>query len=98
MRVLLILIFLLTWSWSLCRAQIVVPEESYQFNIDLHAIHIPQLNVQEIDSVIQMNSGQPIVMGGLLQDRVATNENGVRQQHPDLWSQVEILRLRKISF
>ena len=31
---------------------------------------VPELNVQEVDSVIQVNSGQPIVMGGLLQDRV----------------------------
>ncbi len=38
---------------------------------------IPELNVQEIDSVIKVNSGQPIVMGGLLQDRVTTGESGV---------------------
>ncbi len=31
---------------------------------------IPELNVQEIDSVIRVRSGQPIVMGGLLQDRI----------------------------
>lgn len=38
---------------------------------------IPELNVQEIDSVIQVRSGQPIVMGGLLQDRTVSAENGV---------------------
>ncbi len=38
---------------------------------------IPELNVQEIDSVIQVNSGQPIVMGGLLQDRVISDQHGV---------------------
>ncbi len=38
---------------------------------------VPELNVQEIDSVIQVRSGQPIVMGGLLQDRVTTSETGV---------------------
>jgi MSHA biogenesis protein MshL len=38
---------------------------------------IPEVNVQEIDSVIQVRSGQPIVMGGLLQDRTATSEGGV---------------------
>ncbi len=38
---------------------------------------VPELNVQEIDSVIKVNSGQPIVMGGLLQDRVETNHAGV---------------------
>lgn len=38
---------------------------------------IPELNVQEIDSVIQVRSGQPIVMGGLLQDRTTSDETGV---------------------
>lgn len=38
---------------------------------------VPELNVQEIDSVIQVRSGQPIVMGGLLQDRAGTDETGV---------------------
>ena len=38
---------------------------------------IPELNVQEIDSVIKVNSGQPVVMGGLLQDRVETSNSGV---------------------
>lgn len=38
---------------------------------------IPELNVQEIDSVIKVKSGQPIVMGGLLQDRVTGSEEGV---------------------
>ena len=35
------------------------------------------VNVQEIDSVIQVRSGQPVVMGGLLQDRAVTNDAGV---------------------
>lgn len=38
---------------------------------------IPELNVQEIDSVIQVRSGQPIVMGGLLQDRATSTEGAV---------------------
>jgi len=38
---------------------------------------IPELNVQEIDSVIQVRSGQPIVMGGLLQDRATTSQEGL---------------------
>ena len=33
--------------------------------------------MQEIDSVILVRSGQPIVMGGLLQDRVVSNEDGI---------------------
>lgn len=38
---------------------------------------IPELNVQEIDSVIRVNSGEPIVMGGLLQDRIEGTQTGV---------------------
>lgn len=38
---------------------------------------IPIVNVQEMDSVIRMNSGQAVVMGGLMQDRTATDEVGV---------------------
>ncbi len=38
---------------------------------------VPELNVQEIDSVIQVKSGQPVVMGGLLQDRIESNQSGV---------------------
>lgn len=38
---------------------------------------VPELSVQEIDSVIQVRSGQPVVMGGLLQDRVVNSESGV---------------------
>ncbi|MCB1563726.1 MAG: type II and III secretion system family protein [Alphaproteobacteria bacterium] len=38
---------------------------------------IPELNVQEIDSVIKVNSGQGIVMGGLLQDRSTAVQSGV---------------------
>lgn len=38
---------------------------------------VPVVNVQEFDSVIQMNSGQPIVMGGLIQDRASSTQNAV---------------------
>lgn len=38
---------------------------------------IPVVNVQEFDSVIQMNNGQAIVMGGLIQDRTQSVQNGV---------------------
>ncbi|PZQ44679.1 MAG: type II and III secretion system family protein [Micavibrio aeruginosavorus] len=38
---------------------------------------VPVVNVQEFDSVLQMNSGQPIVMGGLIQDRSASTQNAV---------------------
>ncbi|MFP4097218.1 MAG: type II secretion system protein GspD [Alphaproteobacteria bacterium] len=38
---------------------------------------IPEVNVQEIDTVIKVGSGQPIVMGGLLQDRISNAQEGV---------------------
>ncbi len=38
---------------------------------------IPEVNVQEIDTVVKVNSGQPIVMGGLLQDRMTDTQEGV---------------------
>jgi general secretion pathway protein D len=39
--------------------------------------NIPVVNVQEFDSVIKVNSGQAIVMGGLMQDRTESTEQGV---------------------
>ncbi len=38
---------------------------------------IPEVNVQEIDTVIRVHSGQPVVMGGLLQDRMSNTNEGV---------------------
>ncbi len=38
---------------------------------------IPEVNVQEIDTVIKVNSGQAVVMGGLLQDRSETTQEGI---------------------
>ncbi|HOO81534.1 MAG TPA: type II and III secretion system family protein [Alphaproteobacteria bacterium] len=38
---------------------------------------VPELNVQEIDSVVKVRSGQAIVMGGLLQDRAQVTDGGV---------------------
>lgn len=38
---------------------------------------VPVVQVQEFDSVINMNSGQAVLMGGLMQDRQRTNEQGV---------------------
>lgn len=37
---------------------------------------VPQVNVQEFDSIIQMNNGQAVVLGGLIQDRVESIRNG----------------------
>lgn len=38
---------------------------------------VPQVNVQEFDSIIQVNDGQTVVLGGLMQDRVQSTKNGV---------------------
>jgi general secretion pathway protein D len=38
---------------------------------------VPVVNVQEFDSVIQMNNGQAIVMGGLMQDRTISQQNTI---------------------
>jgi MSHA biogenesis protein MshL len=38
---------------------------------------IPIVNVQEFDSIIRMNSGQAVVMGGLIQDRTTSIQGSV---------------------
>lgn len=38
---------------------------------------IPVVNVQEMDSIIKVSSGEAIVLGGLLQDRTVSTERGV---------------------
>ena len=38
---------------------------------------VPELAVQEIDSIVKVNSGQIIVMGGLMRDRTQIEEVGV---------------------
>lgn len=70
---------------------------------------IPELNVQEIDSVIQVRSGQAVVMGGLLQDRSETTEEGIPvlselpfvgaafRNHSDLVQKTELVILLKAT-
>lgn len=38
---------------------------------------VPVVNVQEMDSVIKVSSGEAVVMGGLLQDRSTSEDRGV---------------------
>lgn len=38
---------------------------------------IPEINVQEVDTVVRVRTGQPIVMGGLLQDRSDNTQQAV---------------------
>ena len=70
---------------------------------------VPELNVQEIDSVIQVRSGQAVLMGGLLQDRSTTGEEGVPvlneipmvgslfRQHDDLVTKTELVIFLKAT-
>ncbi len=70
---------------------------------------IPELNVQEIDSVIKVNSGQPVILGGLLQDRVQSGDEGVPvlsevpmvgnlfKKHQDQISKTELVILLKAT-
>jgi type II secretory pathway component GspD/PulD (secretin) len=38
---------------------------------------IPVVSVKEIDTVVQMSSGEAIVMGGLMEDTTTGNQRGV---------------------
>ena len=38
---------------------------------------VPQVSFQEVDTVMNVRSGQPIVMGGLIQDKTSSIEDGV---------------------
>lgn len=38
---------------------------------------VPVMNVQEMDSIINMHSGQAIIMGGLMQDRAQSTQQGI---------------------
>jgi general secretion pathway protein D len=38
---------------------------------------VPNVNVQEFDSVIQINDGQTVVLGGLIQDRVESRREAL---------------------
>ena len=70
---------------------------------------VPELNVQELDSVIQVKSGQPVIMGGLLQDRIEGNQTGVPvaseipvvgalfRQHSDLVHKQELVIFLKAT-
>ena len=39
--------------------------------------NVPQINVQEIDSVLRMNSGEVAVLGGLLEDRNDSSQEAI---------------------
>jgi general secretion pathway protein D len=59
-----------------------IPDPGVQFVTASNGItgvenNVPELNVQEVDTVINMRSGQPVIMGGLLQDTTSSSEDGV---------------------
>lgn len=45
-------------------------------NISGITSRVPVVNVQEMDSVLKINSGQTMVMGGLMQDRTTSTQQG----------------------
>lgn len=47
-----------------------------QNNIDVES-NIPIVNIQEVDSVLNVKSGQMMVMGGLLEDNTTSQQGGV---------------------
>ena len=91
-----------------------VPDPAVQFQTAQAGVSgieslIPEVNVQEIDSVIKVRSGQPIVMGGLLQDVTRGTEGGVPvlsevpvmgslfKSHSDSIEKVELVILLKAT-
>ncbi|MGB1077468.1 MAG: type II secretion system protein GspD, partial [Bdellovibrionales bacterium] len=38
---------------------------------------VPEINVQEMDSVLRMGSGEVAILGGLLQDRTSSEQESV---------------------
>ncbi len=53
------------------------PATIAQLNLDQLTNLIPELGVQEIDSVVKIQSGETIVIGGLMQDRTDVEITGV---------------------
>lgn len=47
-----------------------------QFNLDLQSL-IPEMSVQEVDTIMDVQSGQTMVLGGLMRDRVDSQQTGV---------------------
>lgn len=47
-----------------------------QNNLDIESL-IPELSIREIDSIVKMDSGKTIIMGGLLQDRAEGTQQSV---------------------
>ena len=47
--------------------------------LNIPGVHspVPEVNIQEMDSVIKMDSGQAVLMGGLMQDRTDSQKTGV---------------------
>jgi general secretion pathway protein D len=38
---------------------------------------VPQIETKELDSIVKIKSGQTLVIGGLLEDKISNNEGGV---------------------
>jgi general secretion pathway protein D len=50
---------------------------------------VPEIQVREMESVLQVNSGQTIIMGGLMQDDIARGRDGLPVlSRPDGWGAI----------
>lgn len=59
---------------------------------------VPEIQVREMESVLQVNSGQTIVMGGLMQDDIARGRDGLPVlSRPDGWGAIFGQQERKTS-
>lgn len=59
---------------------------------------VPVIQVREMESVLQVNSGQTIIMGGLMQDDIARGRDGLPVlSRPDGWGAIFGQQERKIS-
>ena len=64
-------------SLALNIAQAYAPNSPPQNVLDAAVSAIPEMSVQEIDSIIKMQSGQTMVMGGLMKDGNTATQQGV---------------------
>lgn len=59
---------------------------------------VPVIQVREMESVLQVNSGQTIIMGGLMQDDIARGRDGLPVlSRPDGWGAIFGQQERKVT-
>lgn len=58
-------------------AALAASTDTEGFGLEDLVSEIPEISVKEIDSVVTMRSGQVVVMGGLMEDRIDIDETGL---------------------